>query len=640
MRVLLLVLGLALAKPDPAAGTAKKTNSASLASAVKTFKDIQTKVEGAQKSAKGDYDKKAKECKTDHDDTTGRIDKGVSLVDTTSDTIKKEWGNRKVASDEVDAQKAEEQKQLAIKANEEKTWNAFKTKIDGELADASEAKRRISEAHKVVTAMTNKDLVKTLMGVLTEVKTEFEGEVKTLKDERQSRKQQYDDKSKAAGDAATAAGKEQGVQQGNFDKAETSIGTESKNLIDAKTELGDDKTQLSVNTDTCEALKKKFDGEAAFQADEIEMLKQVIAKLEGAERKFLFAQQATQDDDDVDAAAAGAEDESEDGDEMVMDSEGSDSDFGSSYGFLEVRKHKAKVHKLALAPVGEDPLGRVKQRIRDMIEKLDKEGLKDAGHHGECMTAIGKAEKARGFARDTVEALLLQNAQTVKELDEHYVTKTDAEKLKDDSEKDLKQKTDDRQADNKKFVKDEGELSASIDGITEALQIVKEYYGTVADTEGMDGETADYRKQESSGTLVSMVEGLLADFHKEHDLITKAEDEAAKNYVKASRDLKSTIQEAESTINFNTEEIATKSAAFAETNKAVTKHSEVLEDAHGTLEKWAKVCLHSGAVMTGKAGREQAKKLHEKEKKKLEDTIKALNDAKKFLDDAQQKVKL
>merc|ERR1719487_235797 len=99
------------------------------------------------------------------------------------------------------------------------------------------------------------------------------------------------------------------------------------------------------------------------------------------------------------------------------------------------------------------------------------------------MTAIGKAQKARKFARDTVVSLLADNHQTVSDLDQCQADFDKAEKTKKDTEKKLKDDTKDRDDDHKKFKVDRDDLDISISGITNALEILSSYYGTVSDTE-------------------------------------------------------------------------------------------------------------------------------------------------------------
>eukprot|EP00811_Abedinium_folium_P030621 NODE_4916_length_1831_cov_4.488850.p1 GENE.NODE_4916_length_1831_cov_4.488850~~NODE_4916_length_1831_cov_4.488850.p1 ORF type:complete len:577 (+),score=199.92 NODE_4916_length_1831_cov_4.488850:244-1731(+) len=179
------------------------------------------------------------------------------------------------------------------------------------------------------------------------------------------------------------------------------------------------------------------------------------------------------------------------------------------------------------AGTGEDPFGKVKGLISNLIKRLQVQAQQDASHKAYCDKELAatheKREKAENLDTrhtnniDTIEATLGTFKQQVADLQESIMAVLKAQADMDKF----------RKAEHLHFVQSNAEMEAGIEGVRIALKVLREYY---------DSQTKDHDAAIGSASgVLGMLEVIDADFAKSVVELRSAEATAQQDYVKATQ---------------------------------------------------------------------------------------------------------
>jgi len=183
--------------------------------------------------------------------------------------------------------------------------------------------------------------------------------------------------------------------------------------------------------------------------------------------------------------------------------------------------------RVASAMHSQDPFGKIKGLISDMIEKLEAAAGADATHKAYCdkelsETNTKKSEKTAEIQKLTtrVNRMSAQSAQLKEEI--AALQGALAKLARSQAEMDRM-----RQEENTAFKASKAELEKALTGIKLALNILNEYYAKDKAHVAADG---------ASSSIISLLEVCEADFSKNLAQITSDEDLAASEYTQVSKD--------------------------------------------------------------------------------------------------------
>lgn len=170
----------------------------------------------------------------------------------------------------------------------------------------------------------------------------------------------------------------------------------------------------------------------------------------------------------------------------------------------------------------EDPFGKVKGLISDMIEKLEEDADADASHKAYCdkemaETADKEEEKTSEIAKMStkIDTMTSRSAQLKgevaalqKSLSELSAAQAEMDKL--------------RQSENADFVKNKADLTQGLEGVKLALKVLREYYSK---------EDKSHSAAEGAGTnIIGLLEVVESDLSKSIAGIVAAEETAQSTY--------------------------------------------------------------------------------------------------------------
>lgn len=223
---------------------------------------------------------------------------------------------------------------------------------------------------------------------------------------------------------------------------------------------------------------------------------------------------------------------------------------------------------------GEDPFAKVKTLITDMIAKLIKDAEADAGHKNYCDKEMADTKVKKKELSDEIDKLStkidMQNAESAT-LKEDVATLS--KELTDLKESQLAMDTL-RKEEKDTYEKNKPEMEQGIEGIKLALKVLKEYYAKGKGAQGAgDG-------------IINMLEVIESDFSKGLAEMISAEESAAAEYEKITKENELTKVSKEQDVKYKTK-----------THKSLDKSSaELSADKEGleteldaVLDYWEKI---------------------------------------------------
>jgi len=184
---------------------------------------------------------------------------------------------------------------------------------------------------------------------------------------------------------------------------------------------------------------------------------------------------------------------------------------------------------------GDDPFVKVKNLISEMINRLIKETGEEAQHKAYCDKEMAETSKKTGELKYDIEKL---SSKIDKAKSDSAMLKEEVGELqKEIAEIDKSQGTSDecRRDEKKTYAEAVADLKQGLDGIRQALKILRDYYAT--DTSLLQQPAPPQNQEKSSGAgggILGMLEVIEADFGKSLATTEMIEETAATAYQRMS----------------------------------------------------------------------------------------------------------
>jgi len=212
--------------------------------------------------------------------------------------------------------------------------------------------------------------------------------------------------------------------------------------------------------------------------------------------------------------------------------------------FLQSRAKKlgSKYLSLVAARASEDPFGKVKKMIKDLILKLSEAANAEADHHGYCQTELATNKQTREIKSSEADEL----TANLEETQAHFEKLTSEIAELSDSIAATKgqqsEATSNRQEEKKTNAATIADAKAAQAAVSKATQVLKEFYGKAADLAMVQGQEElksemkqaalpTYRgNQDSSTGIFGMLEVVLSDFARLESETDSSENSQATAY--------------------------------------------------------------------------------------------------------------
>merc|ERR1719235_3162612 len=214
---------------------------------------------------------------------------------------------------------------------------------------------------------------------------------------------------------------------------------------------------------------------------------------------------------------------------------------------------------------GEDPFAKVKGLIQDMIAKLMKEAAAEASEKAYCDEEMGKTKAKKEELTADIEKL-------TGKIDKATTTSVS---LKEDV-KELQKELAELQESHAAFVEAKDDLEKGLEGVRQALEVLREYYGAKKDallqddakfSAFMQQPAAPEKHEKSSGaggSIISMLEVAESDFAKNLAEEETEEEAAQEEYEKVTQENKVTKTTKEADVKYKTKEFTALDKEVAE----------------------------------------------------------------------------
>jgi len=295
---------------------------------------------------------------------------------------------------------------------------------------------------------------------------------------------------------------------------------------------------------------------------------------------------------------------------------------------LAAKQHSAALNQLGDrikavlkygASSGEDPFGKIKGMIADMISKLEQEAQAEAVEKAYCDEEMAKTEAKKEELTTDVERLTTKIDQKAAKS-----TKLKEEVAELQNELAALAKTtyemdNSRRDENKAYVAAKADLDAGIAGVQKALQVLREYYNSAALIQQPSPPEGHSAAGGAGGGIIGMLEVVESDFSKTLSKITLEEDAGASTYEERTHEnsVSKTLKE---------QDVKYKTAESKSLDKQVAEHSS---DKAGLNTQLAAVLEYYKMLTDRCVAKPES---YEERKKRREDEISGLKQALQILD--------
>merc|ERR1719356_1381672 len=297
--------------------------------------------------------------------------------------------------------------------------------------------------------------------------------------------------------------------------------------------------------------------------------------------------------------------------------------------YLQVQAAKLGSHYLSVvaARVSEDPFGKVKKLIKDLITKLMEQANEEADQHAYCQTELATNKQTRENKNAEVEELTAKVDSLTSESEQ---LSADITKLSDSisemkgEEAEATKLRGEEKATNTKTVADAKEAQVAVE---QAIQVIREFYSKAAESASLlEIHANDVRQkepytglQDESGGVLGMLDVILADFARLESETSSAEDQAAAAYTKFMADSTQDVEVKTTEMKHAEGKKAQVTETLGETKKVLELTQEELTTALDYYAKLKADCVDEGLSYA------ERKQRREEEIASLQEALKMLN---------------
>jgi len=214
---------------------------------------------------------------------------------------------------------------------------------------------------------------------------------------------------------------------------------------------------------------------------------------------------------------------------------------------------------------GEDPFGKVKKMISEMVDRLQKEGAEEANHKAWCDEQMGDTKQKTLELNHDIEGFTAKmdkaKSRSIKLKDEVAGLQSAlADVAKSQAELDQV-----RRAENKAYVETKADIEQGLKGVRMALKILKEYYAKSTEFMQQPALEAGHSKASGAGSsIVGMLEVVESDFGRSLATAEAEEDASAVDYEKVSMNNRLNNAQWTKDVEYKTKEAAALDKSFTE----------------------------------------------------------------------------
>jgi len=407
----------------------------------------------------------------------------------------------------------------------------------------------------------------------------------------------------------------------DIDTLTTEIAAARLDLINAEAQMKDDEAYLKDLTAQCEARAHDWDQRSQMRAGELQALTQALtilgSKVQGAAENVNI--RALLQTKPVSAHISFLQEAT-----VVEEEKHLATEHSVLTVSMHAKKNAAKQRAIALLSqtgkrlgsavltslamhVASDPFLKVKTLIQNLVERLLREATEEATKKGFCDTELGKAEKDRGYRFAEANKLSVEIAQLeakrdslTTEIDELAVGITNLEGS-------IQSATEMRAQEKEDNLATIAEAKDGLIAVTEALTILKSFYKQAAkggsvllqaspvdeDTSGPGFDSAYTGKQESSSSIIGLLEVIKSDFERTLSVTKEMEKTNAADFVLFDRTSKSDVGGKSTKHELDTEDLATTEATLTQKMTDLKTAMDLLDGALKTLEDLKPMCTDS-----------------------------------------------
>merc|ERR1719271_1527907 len=282
--------------------------------------------------------------------------------------------------------------------------------------------------------------------------------------------------------------------------------------------------------------------------------------------------------------------------------------------FLQRRAKQTNSRILSLISVrvAEDPFKKIKKMIQDMVDKLMEEANEEAEHKGFCDTEMGTNKNTRDTKTSEVDSLTAEIEELTADITKLGKEAADLSAeitALDDAVFQATSVRNDEKAKNTQTVAD---AKVASEATARATQVLKDFYSKAS---------GPVQGSSSTGVL-GILEVIMSDFVRLETETTAAEDRAAEEFTKFTRDSSQSKAVKSTDMKHKLNSKTTKQGDLEEAKKDLKGTQEELDSAEEYFEKLKPSCVEAGESYEERVARR-------------EEEIESLKDALKILEDTQ-----
>jgi len=380
--------------------------------------------------------------------------------------------------------------------------------------------------------------------------------------------------------------KEMGEAKATKAGAEEAKATAEGDLSITSKELAADEKYLSDLSTDCQSKAADWEVSVKSRAEELQALadakKLIVEKTGGAEaRAYGFIQQGSK--------ARSSSDAGDNVVEMLQTLGKKSGDVALSQLALRIR---ASVQMASSS--GADPFAKVKGMISEMIDKLVQQAAEEASHKAFCDKEMGESKAKIEDHTSTIDKFTTRKDKataTIEKLTEDIATAQSelAAIAKQQAE------MDEIRADQKAaFADAKKEYEEGIEGLTMALQILRDYYAEKEDSSALlqQPEVSTHSKASGAATgIIGLLEVSQSDFSKLLADATVEEEASEKEYEKISQENRVSTAMKDADVKYMTKEVASLEKSVSEMTSDIQAEQTELDAVLDYYEKLKPGCI-------------------------------------------------
>jgi len=412
-----------------------------------------------------------------------------------------------------------------------------------------------------------------IIEMIEELKLKAEGELSDLRKEEMQRQHAFDQLEQGLADSINTANRDRKNNQNALAQNQETAGKSEGDHANEKNSLSQNDESLKTSTEQCAQRSEDFKAEVASREEELGAIGKAIEIL--SDPTFASANSARTSFLQVrDDRRQGAVD--------------------------EIRGLARQFRSVGLAQLAiraaEDPFGKVKGLIREMIDRLKKKAAEEADHNAYCVserkTNVEKRDDVQG-KRDGFAARLEKAQATQAQLKEE-VAALSGELA--DLEANTAEATKIRTEEEASYNTAAQEFRVGLDGLQKATQVLREYYSQGG---------AHNKASDSATGIIGMLEVAEQDMSNSQAQAEMAETNAARDYKKMMQESEVNKATMQASVKSKEGELARLAESITDLQSDVDGADEELKAILDYLEKLKESCTHKPQSFEDRAAARQ-----------------------------------